>query len=72
MLGELRSLPNIGTSVTTCGDNPLVTVTSVTGPDSAEAAQVSVRYQSITMIPLPGYLAKQFTVTRVAMMRLRS
>jgi len=72
VLGELSSLPNIGTASNPCDTNPLVTATSVTGPDSAAAAQVSVRYQSITMIPLPGYLTKQFTVTRIGKMRVRS
>ena len=72
VLGELRALPNIGTSVTTCGSNPVVTATSITGPDSAPAAQVSVRYHTISMIPIPGLLAKQFTVTRVVKMRIRS
>ena len=71
VLGELRKLPNIGDSVTTCDSNPLVTTTSVTGPDSAAAAQVSVRYQTIRMIPLPGLLSSQFTITRTAKMRLR-
>jgi Flp pilus assembly protein TadG len=71
VLGELRNLPNIGSTVTTCGSNPVVTATSVTGPDSAAAAQVSVRYQTIRMIPLPGLLTNQFTITRTAKMRLR-
>ena len=72
VLGELRNLPNIGTSVTTCGSNPLVTATAVTGPDAAPAAQISVRYQTVSLIPIPGLLAKQFTFTRVVTMRLRS
>jgi len=72
VLGELRSLPNIGTSTTTCGSNPIVTATLITGPDSAPGAQISVRYQSVSLIPIPGILAKQFTITRIAKMRLRS
>ena len=72
VLGELRKLPNIGTSVTGCTSNPLVTATAITGPDSANAAQVSIRYQSVSLIPIPGILAKQFTITRTAKMRLRS
>ena len=71
VLGELRSLPNIGTTVTTCGSNPVVTATAITGPDLAAASQVSVRYQTVQMIPLPGLLSKQFTITRTAKMRLR-
>jgi Flp pilus assembly protein TadG len=72
VLGEMRSLPNIGTSTTTCASNPVVTATTITGPESAPGAQVSVRYQSVSLIPIPGILAKQFTITRIAKMRLRS
>ena len=72
VLGELRSLPNIGTSTTTCGSNPVVSATAITGPDSSLGAQVSVRYQSVSVIPIPGILAKQFTITRIAKMRLRN
>ena len=71
VLDEIRKLPNIGTSTTTCGTNPIVTATAVVGPDGANAAQVSVRYQSVSLIPIPGLLAKQFTITRIAIMRLR-
>ena len=71
VLGELRSLPNIGTGTTTCGSNPVVSATTVIGPDSSAGAQVSVRYQSVSLIPIPGILAKQFTITRIAKMRLR-
>src|SRR6266536_2326884 len=45
VLNEMRSLPNIGNSVTTCGSNPVVTATLITGPDCASGAQVTVRYQ---------------------------
>src|SRR5947209_8719101 len=71
VLGELRNLPNIGTSVTTCGSNPVVTATAVTGPDAASASKVTVTYQSVSLIPIPGLLAKQFTITRSGTMRLR-
>ena len=72
VLGEIRKLPNIGSGVTTCGSNPVVTATTVTGPDSLSATQVSVTYQSISLIPIPGALAKQFTVTRIVTMRVRT
>lgn len=72
VLAELRKLPNIGTSTTSCASNPVVSATSITGPDSAAAAQVSVQYQTISMIPIPGLLAKQFTITRIVKMRIRS
>lgn len=73
VLDEIRKLPNIGSSTTTCGTNPVVTATSLTsGPDGAVATRVSVQYQSITLIPLPGLLARQFTVTRSVTMRVRT
>lgn len=70
-LAELRSLPNIGSAVTTCGSNPTVTAEAITGPDGAAATRVSVRYQSVSLIPIPGLLQKQLTATRVVVMRLR-
>lgn len=72
VLNEIRKLPNIGDSTTTCGANPVVTAQQVTGPDGAAATTVSVQYQSITLIPLPGLLAKQFIVTRSVTMRVRT
>src|SRR5450759_3460127 len=72
VVGELRTLPNIGTAPNDCSSNPVVTATQITGPDGASAAQVSVRYQSISLIPIPGLLAKQFTFNRVVIMRIRS
>lgn len=71
VLGELRKLPNM-TSTSACTSNPVVTATTYTGPDSAAAAQVSIQYQTISMIPIPGLLARQFTITRIAKMRIRS
>lgn len=72
VVGELRTLPNIGAAPNDCSSNPVVTATPITGPDGAPAAQVSVRYQSISLIPIPGLLAKQFTFNRVVIMRIRS
>jgi Flp pilus assembly protein TadG len=68
VLAEMVSLPNVGT---VCGVNPIVTAASVTGPDLAAATQVSVTYTSIALIPIPGLLRKQFTITRTVKMRLR-
>ena len=73
VLDEIRKLPNIGTSTTTCGTNPVVTATKLSsGPGSAVASRVTVTYTSISLIPIPGLLTKQFTVTRSAVMRVRS
>jgi Flp pilus assembly protein TadG len=70
VLKELQYLPNVGSGAT-CGTNPVVTATGTTGPDSLPASQVSVTYQSISLIPIPGLLSKQFTITRTGTMRIR-
>ena len=67
---ELQYLPNVGAG-NTCASNPLVTATSVPGPDTLPASQVSVTYQSVSLIPIPGLLANQFTITRTGKMRIR-
>jgi Flp pilus assembly protein TadG len=72
VLSELRNLPNIGAGTTSCGTNPVVTAIAVTGSDPQPASQVSVQYQSVTLIPIPGLLAKQFTISRTGKMMIRS
>ena len=84
-LDELRSLPNMKT-ITTCSIGALcattpppvsqsqpvgVTVCQLVGPDGAAAAQVAVTYQTVQMVSIPGMLGNQFTMTRVAQMRVR-
>jgi Flp pilus assembly protein TadG len=68
---EMQTLINMS-GVSTCGGSSAVSVsaTAVTGPDSAPAAQVSVTYTTPSLIPIPGLLAKQFTITRVVVMRV--
>jgi Flp pilus assembly protein TadG len=67
---ELKNLPNV--TYNNCTTNPVVTAAHVTGPDSQHASQVTVTYQTPSMIPIPGMLAKQFTITRTGTMRLRA
>jgi hypothetical protein len=58
--------------VTTCAGVPvLVTAVSTTGPDGAAASQVSVTYQTPLLIPIPGLLPAQISITRTAQMRVR-
>lgn len=72
VLKELAKLPNVGSSATCPSTNPTVTAASITsGPGGAPASRVTVTYTSITLIPIPGLLRKQFTVTRSAIMRVR-
>jgi len=74
VINELKNLPNIGSSVTTCGGSSPVSVTAsqVTGPDAGTASQVSVTYSSVNLVPIPGLLQKAFTWTRSVTVRLRS
>ena len=68
-LDQLRNMPNVGASLTTCLTSSSVTTSapvgataaSVTGPDRSTAAQVSVTYLTPVFIPLPGSLTKQVT-----------
>lgn len=57
----------------TCNGSPLtVTATSVaSGADGGAASQVSVTYQTPQLIPIPGELSGQMSITRVVEMRLR-
>jgi hypothetical protein len=68
---EMQTVVNMS-GVTTCGGGSAVslTATQVTGPDNGPAAQVAVTYQTPALIPIPGLLAKQFTITRVVKMKL--
>jgi Flp pilus assembly protein TadG len=72
---ELKVTANIGDSLT-CKSLPLiVSYSQVTGASSADgnpAAQVSVTYQTLRLIPIPGILTNQLTITRTVQMRLRS
>jgi Flp pilus assembly protein TadG len=69
VLAELNSMSNVQ-GLSTCTSLPVtVTATQVAGPDGAQASSVAVTYQTILMFPIPG-LAGQFTITRVAEMRL--
>jgi Flp pilus assembly protein TadG len=76
VLAEMRSLPNVGAGTTTCTSNPVVTATSVTvptlGASTATASQISVVYQSISLVPIPALLPKQFTARRTVTMRVRT
>jgi Flp pilus assembly protein TadG len=72
-LDQLRTMPNIGTAVTTCGAAPLVvTAAPVPGPDGQQAASVTVTYTTPQLIPIPGLLPGQLTISRTVKMRLRS
>jgi Flp pilus assembly protein TadG len=70
VLAELSTLPNVGASVTACDAAPVVvSAAQITSVDGATAVQVSLTYTTPRLIPIPGLLAGQFTITRVVKMR---
>jgi Flp pilus assembly protein TadG len=77
-LGQLAKMPNVGTSMSTCASGSSVTssqpvgisATSITGPDSNAAAQISVTYLTPVFIPMMGNLPTQLTITRTIKMRV--
>jgi hypothetical protein len=81
VLNDLNYMPNIYGQVTSCltSGPPTATaplVVTATGPTTDQFGNsystVSVTYQTVSLIPIPGVLAAQFTITRTAQMQLRS
>ncbi len=74
VLEELYWLPNVRGNVTSCTAVPVtVTAQQVASPDGAAigASSLTVAYQTIPLIPIPGLLAGQFTFTRTVVMRIK-
>jgi Flp pilus assembly protein TadG len=72
-LEELRFAANDLSTLTTCTALPvIVTYSAVTGADSQNATSVTVQYQTLQLIPIPGMLGSRFTFTRTVQMRLRT
>ena len=72
VLAQLRDLPNVPSTVTTCAASPVtVTATQVTGPDSASAARVTATYNFPALPGIP-FLPSRVSVTRNATMRLQN
>jgi Flp pilus assembly protein TadG len=71
-LQELSVASNVPASGTCTSSPVVVTATQVQGPDGAQAAQVNVTYTTLSLIPIPGVLSKQFTFSTTLQMRLRS
>lgn len=81
VLEELGQLPNVDRNTTPCLSSPdslslanplAVRAEAVAGPDGANATRVTVAYRTIPLIPIPGVMMMQFTITRIVEMRLRS
>jgi hypothetical protein len=82
---EMRPLPNVGGSTScppscagVCTAGPLTVRARALdglggrplGVDGRPATEVSVTYQTITMIPIPGLLAASLNTTRTVQMRV--
>lgn len=78
-LEEMRQLPNVKASVScpsscgagsacTAGPVTFTAVAKATGVDGAPASQVTVQYQTVQLIALPG-LTGQMTLKRTVQMR---
>ncbi len=72
-LEELRVSSGPETGVQTCKALPvIVTYAAKAGADGQPASEVTVTYQTQSLIPIPGLLTRQATFYRVVQMRLRS
>ena len=72
-LDQLRGMPNIGSSLNSCTGAPLVVTPSViTGIDGDQATSVTVTFTSPQMVPIPGLLPGQLTISRTVKMKLQS
>lgn len=74
VLGELGDAPGVGSGVTTCTGAPVaVTVTAMTpGAGNMNTVQVSVTYNTMQLIPLPGLMAGSLSITRMVEMPIRN
>jgi len=74
VLAEMTGMPNVGTQ-SNCnsggGNTVVVTASSVSGPDTLPATQVSVTYTGNRLIPIPGLLIGQLNITRTIQMRVK-
>jgi Flp pilus assembly protein TadG len=64
---ELSRLPNNSVFAANCASYPLIVATlRDTGSDGMPRAKVTVTYQTIPLIPIPGLLPAQVTLSRTA------
>lgn len=71
-LDQLRNLPNIGPSLSTCNASPItVNASPWSGPDGNSGTSVLVTYTTPQLIPIPGLLPGQLTINRRVKMPLR-
>ena len=72
VLGELRELPNVKNAVTSCTASPVQVTAQLIDPgaDGLPASRVTVTYDTIQLIPVPG-LASRLSITRTVEMRVK-
>ncbi len=68
VLKELATVPNAGSFGTACTSLPLIVSATACTNYTVACSQVSVTYQTLVMIPIPGILERQLTVTRIVQM----
>jgi Flp pilus assembly protein TadG len=72
-LNELKISSNVPATSTCNADPIVVTATKVTsGADGQAAASVTVSYHTVSLIPIPLLLDKQFWIVQTVQMKLRS
>ncbi len=65
--GELLKMPNFSDLPADCSARPLdVTVSAFTGPGATPGIRVTVGYDTVPLIPIPGLLTGQLRITRSA------
>ncbi len=68
---ELQGVANSASLPSGCNSAPLVvTVTPFTDSEGYAATRVTVAYQPIPLIPIPGLLQGQMTINRTVQMRM--
>lgn len=72
-LNELKITQNVPSS-SSCNAAPLIVTASLvnSGADGLPAASVTVKYQTLGLIPIPGLLSNQFWFSQTLQMRLRN
>lgn len=80
-IGQLKNLPNMGTAVTACAADPLTvtrtyyTAASNSCPDGNTGkgcVTVTAGYDTPQLIPIPGLLPSQLTITKATTLALRN
>ena len=73
VIAELQTATNAASFPTDCSSSPLqVTSTRIVDPNNPNAheAKVMVTYQTALLIPIPGLLPGQLSITRIALMQV--